>query len=60
MKAKSKTAACFTPHVMMHSIFAFGLGLVVATLVVGSHWELLWIGFAAMVVAIVFDATRKA
>ena len=48
--------ACFTPHVMMHSLFAFGLALAVASFVPGL--VNLWLGVVLMVVAFVLDATR--
>jgi len=55
-----KMKACFTPHVLMHSLFGFGLGLLVASLIAGNQMTLVWLGVAAMVVSVVLDAMRKA
>ena len=55
MNAKMK--ACFTPHVLMHSLFGLGLGMVLTTLVPGL--QILWLGVGVMVVAVALDATRK-
>ncbi len=49
---------CFTPHVLMHSLFGLGLGGLLTSLISGlQHW---WIGVAVMVVATVLDMMRKA
>lgn len=54
-----KTKACFTPHVMMHSLFGLGLGFLLA-----HFWSALadnlWIGIVLMVIAVVLDAMRRA
>ncbi len=55
MNAKMK--ACFTPHIMMHSLFGLGLGILLATAVSGLR--IVWLGVAVMVVAIILDMTRK-
>jgi hypothetical protein len=53
-----KMQECFKPHIYMHSLFGFGLGLLVATLWTGiQHW---WIGVVVMVVAVLWDMSRKA
>ena len=55
MNAKMK--ACFTPRVMMHSLFALGLGIVLVNLV--PSLNVMWLGIALMVVAVVLDSMRK-
>lgn len=52
-----KMKACFTPHVMMHSLFGLGLGIVLVALFPGL--QMLWLGLLLMVVAVVLDAMRK-
>ncbi len=53
-----KMKDCFAPHVLMHSLFGLGLGLVLA-----HFWTNLsanvWIGVGAMVVAVALDMLRK-
>lgn len=53
-----KMKDCFTPHVLMHSLFGLGLGLLLA-----HFWNSLsanvWIGVIVMVVAVVLDMMRK-
>lgn len=55
MNAKMKS--CFTPHVMMHSAFGLGLGLLLAALipVLGNAWLGLLVAGGAMLA----DAMRK-
>ncbi len=53
-----KARACFAPHVMMHSLFGLGLGLLLAAVVPGLRN--VWLGVVVMAVAIVLDAMRKA
>ncbi|HSX15002.1 MAG TPA: hypothetical protein VLE72_03830 [Candidatus Saccharimonadales bacterium] len=52
-----KMKACFKPHVLMHSLFGLGLGLVLAT--VFTSLSNVWVGVAVMVVAVVLDMMRK-
>ena len=52
-----KMKACFTPHVMMHSLFALGLGIVLTTLI--PALQIVWLGIGLMVVAVVLDSMRK-
>lgn len=55
MDAKMKE--CFTPHVLMHSLFGLGLGIIVVSL-----WPSLgiwWYGLVLIVVATVLDMMRK-
>ena len=58
VSTSEKMKACFTPHVMMHSLFGLGLGFFLA-----HFWTSLssnvWIGVVLMVVAVVLDATRR-
>ena len=53
-----KMKACFTPHVLMHSLFGLGLGFFLA-----HFWTSLstnvWIGVVLMVVAVVLDAMGR-
>ena len=55
MNAKMK--ACFTPHVMMHSLIGLGLGLLLAALIPGLASVL--IGLIVIVVGVVLDMMRK-
>lgn len=52
-----KLKSCFTPHVLMHGLFGLGLGLLLATLVVGL--QSVWLGIVLMVVAVIAEAMRK-
>lgn len=56
MNAKMKS--CFTPHVLMHSLFGLGLGLVLARWFSGLIANV-WIGVVLMAIAVILDATRK-
>ena len=52
-----KMKACFTPHVLMHSLFGLGLGLLLATWFDGlRQW---WLAVIVMAVAVALDASRK-
>ena len=52
--------ACMTPHVMLHSLFGLGLGLLLASLLNISGGTGLLLGLLAMVVAVFGDvATAK-
>lgn len=48
---------CFSGHVLMHSLFGLGLGIVLATAITGL--QNIWYGVVAMAVAVVFDMMRK-
>ncbi|MBI3397526.1 hypothetical protein HY045_03560 [Candidatus Woesebacteria bacterium] len=48
---------CFTPHVMMHSLFGLGLGLLLVALIPSLGSALL--GLALIAVSVVLDMTRK-
>ncbi len=52
-----KMKDCFTGHVMMHSLFGLGLGIVLVNLV--PSLNSIMIGVGAMVVAVVLDMMRK-
>ncbi len=52
-----KMKGCFTPHIMMHSLFGLGLGLLLTALV--PSLSMLWLGVGLMVVALVLDSTRQ-
>ncbi len=52
-----KVKECFTPHVMMHSLFGLGLGLTLAALIPGLASVLL--GVIMMVAATALDYSRK-
>lgn len=55
MNAKMKS--CFTGHIVMHSLFGLGLGILLSALIPSlSVW---WIGAVVMVGAVVLDAMRK-
>jgi len=57
MKMNEKMKSCFTPHVMMHSLFGLGLGIVLVALIpaIGN----IWLGVVLVVVAIAVDTMRK-
>lgn len=52
-----KVKACFTPHIVMHSLFGLGLGILLVSLV--PSLSIIWLGLGLMVVAVVFDSKRK-
>lgn len=49
--------ACLTPHIMMHSLFGLGLGLLLATLI--PLLQVVWLGPLLMVVSVILDTMRK-
>jgi len=53
----AKVKSCFTPHVLMHSLFGLGLGIVLVTLV--PSLGVMWLGLVLIVVAVVLDFMRK-
>lgn len=55
MNAKIKD--CFTGHIVMHSLFGLGLGIVLANQIV--FLNRVWIGLSLMVIAVVLDYMRK-
>ena len=57
MNAKMKS--CFTPHVLMHALMGFGLGMLIAALVAGHQMALVWVGIICVVVAFALDMMRK-
>ncbi len=57
MKMDKKMKECFTPHVMMHSLFGLGLGILVVSLI--PSLGMLWLGVLIMIIATVLDMTRK-
>lgn len=48
---------CFTPHVLMHSLFGLGLGIVLINLI--PSLNMIWLGAVLMLVAVVLDYMRK-
>ncbi len=57
MTMEEKIKSCFTPHVMMHSLFGLGLGLLLSTIV--PSLSNVWFGVGLVVVALVLDIIRK-
>lgn len=55
MNAKIKS--CFTPHVIMHSLFGLGLGLLLSALI--PSLANVWLGIIIIVVALGLDLMRK-
>lgn len=55
MNAKMKE--CFTPHVLMHSLFGLGLGILLAAVM--ESLRAAWLGLLLMVVAVALDMMRK-
>ena len=52
-----KMKSCFAPHVLMHSLFGLGLGLLLATWFAGLR--VIWLAVVLMVVSVVLDMMRK-
>lgn len=52
-----KMKSCFTPHVIMHSLFGLGLGILAVSLI--PQLSVWWLGLVLMVVATVWDSMRK-
>lgn len=48
---------CFKPHVLMHSLFGLGLGILLVNLI--PSLNSLMIGIGVMVLAVVLDMVRK-
>lgn len=53
----AKVKECFTPHVLMHSLFGLGLGILLAAVVEGLRAA--WLGLLLMVVAVALDMMHK-
>ena len=45
---------CFTYHILLHSLFGLGLGLLLATWI--PALQNVWIGVIVLVVAVILDA----
>lgn len=52
-----KMKECFTPHIVMHSLFGLGLGVLIVSLFPGL--AVAWYGVVLMVIVVVWDAMRK-
>ena len=52
-----KMKSCFAPHVMMHSLFGLGLGVLLVAVIPGLRN--VWLGLILMAIAVVLDFTRK-
>ncbi len=55
MNAKMKS--CFAPHVMMHSLFGLGLGIILTSIF--AAFRMVWLGIVLLVIAVAWDAMRK-
>ena len=53
----AKVKSCFTPHVLMHSLFGLGLGLLLSALI--PSLANAWLGIIVIVVALGLDMMRK-
>ena len=53
----TKMKACFTPHIIMHSLIGLGLGIALATLV--PSLQNVWIGVIIIAFAVALDMMRK-
>ena len=53
----TKMKSCFTPHVIMHSLFGLGLGLFLASLF--PVLAVVWLGLVLMLAAVIWDMMRK-
>lgn len=56
-KMNGKMKSCFTPHVLMHSLFGFGLALVLIHFIPVLNSVVL--GVVLMVLALIADSMRK-
>lgn len=52
-----KMKECFKPHVLMHSLFGLGLGILLSAVM--ESLRAAWLGIVLMVVAIGLDMMRK-
>jgi hypothetical protein len=52
-----KMKECFKPHVLMHSLFGLGLGILLAAVFEGLRAA--WLGLVLMAVSVVLDMMRK-
>ena len=52
-----KIKECFTPHVLMHSLFGLGLGIFLSVLF--PSLSAVWLGLVLMAVAVALDFMRK-
>lgn len=52
-----KQKECFSPHIIMHSIFGLGLGILLVSLI--PSLSIFWLGLVLIALAVVLDATRK-
>lgn len=52
-----KMKSCLAPHVMMHSLFGLGLGVLLVAVIPGLRN--VWLGLVVMAVAVALDYTRK-
>ncbi len=57
MKMDKKMKACFTPHVIMHSLFGFGLGILAVSII--PSLGMAWLGLIICVAVILLDMVRK-
>lgn len=48
---------CFSPHLLMHTLFGLGLGILAVRIFPGL--ALVWLGIGLMVVAVILDFMRK-
>jgi len=53
----AKLKECFTPHVVMHSLFGLGLGITLVALL--PSLGIAWLGIVLMIVATGADFMRK-
>ena len=53
---KKQFKACMTPHVMLHSLFGLGLGVLLAAVLGLSGGTAILLGIIAMAVAVFGDA----
>lgn len=58
IKMNAKMKSCFEPHILMHSLFGLGLGILLVSLM--PQLAVWWLGVGLMVVGIILDAMRKA
>ena len=56
-RMNDKIKECFTPHVLMHSLFGLGLGIFLSVLF--PSLSAVWLGLVLMAVAVALELMRK-
>ena len=57
MSQSEKMQSCMTPHVLMHSLFGLGLGILIVSFF--PDFAMWWLGVLIIVAAMIMDSMRK-